>query len=237
LTQKGGCAISDELGHAATGAAMTDEITEPMQITPDITLIDGAVLWLNRTIQASGIQLAIQVSDYVLDSFFGGDMTSLSSKDPQKTASFRALCAREDLQMGASTLHRLVRIGQQARHLPADISERLSLGHHRALLSVDNAAHKQHMAREALRHSWSAEKLAATLAAEHPQSPHRPGRPKKPALLKWLGSVRREVAVCQDARKFAKEFTALPTADQAIAKAELLAVRHRLDDLLATLEP
>jgi hypothetical protein len=215
---------------------MTDEITEPMQTTPDIALLDGAVLWLNRAIQASGIQLAIRVSDYVLDTFFAGDMTSLSSKDPLKTASFRALCEREDLQMGASTLHRLVRIGQQARHLPADISERLSLGHHRALLSVDNAAHKQHMAREAVRHAWTAEKLAATLAAEHPQPPNRPGRPKKPELLKWLGTVPREVAVRQDARKFAKDFAALPTAEQASAKAELRALRQRLDELLATLE-
>ena len=204
-----------------------------MHPTPDVALLDGAVLWLNRTIQASGIQLAVQVSDYVLDTFFGGDISALSSKDPQKTASFRALCEREDLQMGASTLHRLVRIGQQARHLPADLSESLSLGHHRALLTVDNLAHKQHMAREAVRHGWSAEKLAETLAAEHPQAPQRPGRPRKPELLKWLGTVRREVAVRQDDRKFAKDFAVLHVADQAAAKAELRALRQRLDQLLA----
>lgn len=215
---------------------MNDEITAPMSPTPDIALLDGAVLWLNRAIQASGIQLAVRVSDYVLDTFFAGDIAALSSKDPLKTSSFRALCEREDLQMGASTLHRLVRIGVQARHLPADLAESLSLGHHRALLTVDNAAHKQHMAREAVRHGWSAEKLAATLAAEHPQPPQRPGRPKKPELLKWLGTVRREVSVRPDPRQFAGEFAGLPTADQAAAKAELQAIRQRLDELLAMLE-
>lgn len=169
----------------------------------------------------------------MLDTFFAGDMTALSSKDPQKTASFRALCDRDDLQMGASTLHRLVRIGQQARHLPADLAERLSLGHHRALLTVPNALHNQHLAREAVQHAWTAAKLTATIAAEQPQPAKRPGRPKKAELLKWLGSVRRQVTVRKDVQTFATDFGELAAADQGRAKAELQALRQRLDELLA----
>ena len=32
-----------------------------------------AVAWLNRTVQTSSVQLAIEVSDYVVATFFGGD--------------------------------------------------------------------------------------------------------------------------------------------------------------------
>jgi hypothetical protein len=211
---------------------MSEQVTEPLPLQVDLDLLDGAVLFLNRAIHASGLQLAMTVSAYVTETFFGGDVAALSSKDSQKTASFRALCERDDLQMGASTLHRLVRIGQQARHLPADLSESLSLGHHRALLTVDDPRHKQHLARLAVQKGWTADKLRTTIAAEQPLPAHRPGRPKKAELLKWLGAVRREVTVQQDVGIFVAQFAELQADQQLAARAEMQAMRQRLDDLL-----
>jgi len=211
----------------------TEQITAPLV---DATLLDGAVLWLNRATQANGIQLAISVSQYILDTFFGGDFRALSSKDPHKTASFRALCEREDLELGASTLHRLVRIGHQARHLPADLAESLSIGHHRALLAVESAPHKQHLARLAVERGWTAEKLEATIAAEHPQPEHRPGRPKKAPVLKWLTAVRREVKAQADIPAFAWAFQQMQASEQASAKAGLHALRQDLEALWAAVD-
>jgi hypothetical protein len=224
---------SRELGHSGRPElAMSEQITIPTPLRVDPALLDGAVLFLNRAIHVSGLELAMTVSAYVTETFFGGDAAALSRKDPQKTASFRALCERDDLQMGASTLHRLVRIGLQARHLPTDLAERLTLGHHRALLPVENTAHKQHLARLAVQHAWSADKLRATIAAEQPLPGKHPGRPKKPEVLKWLVAVRREVTVQQDVGTFAAEFAALPADEQLAARAEMQAMRQRLDDLL-----
>ena len=61
----------------------------------DAKLLDGAVDFINRATHASGVQLAVTISEYVIDTFFGGNAGLLSSKDPTKTASFRALCERK----------------------------------------------------------------------------------------------------------------------------------------------
>jgi len=120
---------------------MTD-LTSP---TIDKSVLDGAVDFINRATHASGLQLAVLISEYVTDTFFGGDIGLLSSKDPTKIASFHALCQREDLQMGVSTLYRLVKIGHQVRQMPADLAESLTPAQHRALLSEPNPLHKQHL--------------------------------------------------------------------------------------------
>jgi hypothetical protein len=203
--------------------------------TLDPALLDGAVLFLNRAIHASGLQLAVTVSAYVTETFFAGDPAALTSKDPQKTASFRALCEREDLQMGASTLHRLVRIGQQARHLPADLAERLSMSQHRALLPVANAQHKQHLARLAVQHGWTTEQLTATVAAEHPQPPNHAGRPKKAEVLKWLDGLQRAAKARQDPAGFAVGYEALQASQQARVKADIQALHQELSALLAAI--
>ena len=214
---------------------MSTELTTPPADlpAPDPALVDRAVLFLNRAMHASGLQLATTVSAYVTETFFAGDPAALSSKDSRKTASFRALCEREDLQMGVSTLHRLVRIGQQARHLPADLAERLSLAQHRALLPVPNALHKQHLARLAVQHGWTTEQLAATVAAEHPQPPRHAGRPKKAQVLKWLDGLQRAAQGRQDPSSFAAGYGALPPTEQARVKADISALHRDLTALLA----
>ena len=135
------------------------EITAKTPPTIDQTLLDGAVHYLNRAMHASGLQLAVTVSEYVIETFFGGDIGLLSSKDSNKLASFRALCQREDLHMGVSTLNRLVRIGHKIKQLPADLAENLTPAHHRALLTAQGTQHKQHLARLTLQHHWTVQQF------------------------------------------------------------------------------
>lgn len=208
---------------------MPDEITKT---AIDQTLIDGAVDFINRNAHASGLQLAKTISDFIVDSFFGGDFSGISSKDPHKTASFAALCEREDLQMPAATLNRLVRIGHQARHLPQDLAENLSLTHHRALLAAEPAAHKQHLARLAVKHAWTVEQLKAKIAAEKPAKPQPLGRPLKPAPLKWLNAVQK--AAGEDAG-WAAGVAALSAEDKAAMAADLQTLVGQLQARLAAL--
>jgi len=203
----------------------------------DVTLLDGAVRYLNRAILASGLHLATTISEYTLTTFFADDFAAFSSKDPHKGASFRALCAREDLQIGEQTLRNLVRVGHQARHLPADLAESLSLSHHRALLAVDNPQHKQHLARTALQHDWSVEQLQQTIAAEKPLPPHPLGRPKMAPVMKWLGGMQRAAGKAADAPTFAADFAKLPAEDRAKVAADLQALKATLEALLAAAGP
>ena len=208
---------------------MTD-LTPP---TIDQNLIEGAVQFLNRATHASAVQLAVTVSEYIIDSFFGGDATLLSSKDPDKAASFRALCDHPQLQMSASTLNRLVRVGQQARHLPSDLAENLTQAQHRALLAVPDPRHKQHLALEAVKHHWTAEQLSNKIAAEHPPEKPPQGRPHKAELLKWLGAVRHTTGVARDPAGFVQDFSQLTDAEKAKFKADLAALQQELAEMLA----
>ena len=65
----------------------------------DLALVEGAVAWLNRTVQASGVQLAVEVSGYLLATFFGGDFAAFADHD-RKPVSFRALLRHQQLQLG-----------------------------------------------------------------------------------------------------------------------------------------
>jgi hypothetical protein len=205
----------------------------PFAVNP--ALLDGAVAFINRAARTSGLDLARAVSEYVVATFFGGDFSAVSSKDPHKSESFAALCAREDLQMGAATLHRLVRIGQQARHLPAELAESLSLSHHRLLLTVNDLQHKQKLARLAVRQAWTVEQLQSCIAAEKPAAPIPLGRPAKPAPLKWLGAVNKAVGQGQDTAAWTAEVALLPPAAQGKLKADLLALQAAIGERLAAL--
>jgi len=203
---------------------MATEITSPI-MTPaqalasaDLQLVEGAVSWLNRAVQASGVQLAVQVSEYVLATFFGGEFGAFSDHDGQKSVSFKALCRREDLDLGESTLYRLVRIGHQVGQLPGEIADSLSLTHHRTLLAVTDQRHRQHLARMAVTEKWSVAQLSAAVAAQRPAQGKRPGRPAKPVALKWLGEVGRAVDKGPDAAKFAEYYAGLDAAGRAEAK-------------------
>lgn len=184
-------------------------------------LVDGAVQWLNRTVQVSGLQLATQVSAYVVETFFAGDFSELSNKDPGKNASFAALCAHPGLQMGQTTLYRLVRIGHQARHLPADLSERLTMSHHRELLKIEHVQHKQHLARLAVDHAWTVQELEDYIRSEQPATEKPRGRKPMPPVVKWLGSVQREAAQGLEPEAFAAHVAQLPASEKARVRAQV----------------
>lgn len=214
----------------------TELLADPSSVAIDPEVLEGAVRFLQRAVHTSGLQLATQVSAYVIDTFFGGDPAGLSSKNPHKTASFAALCAHPDLPMGQATLYGLVRIGQQVRHLPPDLAESLSLSHHRALLTVDNAAHKQHVARLAVQHGWSVAQLRATLAAEKPAVGKPRGRPTLAPVVKWQAGVQRAVGTVRPA-DFARQFSKLPDDEQARMRTELVGLRKLLQSLELAIGP
>ena len=112
--------------------------------------LDSAVAYLNQVTSETGLRLAMAVSDYVISTFFGGDPAKLSSRNSHKGASYSALCQRDDLEMGRTTLQRLVRIGLQVKAMPPELGSALTPGQHRALLVVAKPEQKVELAKQAL---------------------------------------------------------------------------------------
>ena len=208
---------------------MTDlTITASILTAAETATVDGAVHWLNHAVRASGIQLAAQVNQFILDTFFGGNYESFSDPSSSKPVSFGALCAREDLHLGQTSLYRLVRIGQQIKHLPSEVAEALSMTHHRTLLAVTDQRHLHRLAREAMLHRWTATELEAQVHEVQPAKGGKTGRPRVPDGLKWLGAVLRASEGDKTAQ-LAKDFTALSEAKQADVRAKVAELRKLLD--------
>jgi hypothetical protein len=202
-------------------------VPQPLKLSKsEAALVDGAVLWLNRSVHASGVQLAVQVSDFVLSTFFGGNYDQFQSNDPTKPVTFAALCQREDLAISEHTLYRLVRIGREVGLLPQDVGEALSLSHHRLLLAVDDTSTRRSLAKQAAKQGWSVEELANAIKEKQPPDPKRPGRPPLPPMMKQLGAVTRAAKL--DLKKFGAEFKKLSPEKQAKARAEVVALAGKV---------
>lgn len=197
-----------------------------MSTLEPIPQVDDAVDFINRKIILSGLELAREVGEYILDTFFDGDYKSFADPSRSKDNSFRALLDREDLILGHATLYRLVRISHQLRMLPIDLSERLSLTHHQALLPLPDPAAKETLARQALDEGWSTRHLTEEVKKLAPKK--RGGRKPIPAVVKIVRVFAKASASAEglDADEFrldraqAKELAA--DLDESIARLQRL---------------
>lgn len=185
------------------------------QLSPaDQALVEQAVEFLNDAARETGLALARTVSDYVVATFCAGDAAVLSSHVPFRRNTIAALSRHPNLQMGASTLRRLVRIGLQIKELPADVAMRLGPPQHRALLGVKEAERKVELARAAVAQHWDADQIAAAVAEAAPREGPKLGRPPKAGLVKRVAGVVR-VAEALQAEGTAAAFAALGEQERA----------------------
>lgn len=81
-------------------------------------LVDEAVSFINSKkaeYDQPVLDAAIDIGDWVLDKFYDGNFVEATSHDPNKRRSYRALKEREDLEVDAPTLSRMVRVAWQKR--------------------------------------------------------------------------------------------------------------------------
>ncbi|MBI5609741.1 MAG: hypothetical protein HY902_12785 [Deltaproteobacteria bacterium] len=209
------------------------DLAQPQDQDPSI---DAAVQWLNRAVQASGVRLAMEVSEYVLTTFFGGDFNAFADHDRTKPQSFAALVRRQDLAISETTLYRLVRIGQQARHLPSAVAEALSPTHHRVLLGVRDLRHKGRLAREAAEQNWTVARLAQEVKALEPGNTSKTGRPPLPPLVKALGEVTRSWHRGVDVAAFGQAYSQLSAQHKAELRAEVAKLEADLAEIRRALQ-
>lgn len=159
-------------------------------------LVDEVVAHLNGIYTARGLEMARDVGEYLIATFFEGDAARFHARHKDHR-SFRALAQREDLQVSYSFLWHACAVVEQLRLLPADVAGALPLSHHRLLLGVKDPGEKERLAREAVEQGLSKRDLEAALAAARPVVPpeHRPGRKPLPALARGLTQLKKAVAL------------------------------------------
>lgn len=153
--------------------------------------VDEAVRYINERTVRSGLELARDVGEYILNTFFGGDYANFASPSRTKPTSFRALELRPDLLIGKARLHDFIRISHQLKSLPSEVVTRLTLAHHRALLPLPDPESKAALARRALDEGWPSRVLCHEVRRFVPRS--RAGRKPLPPVAKGIRGVVRSL--------------------------------------------
>lgn len=204
----------------------------PGERSADPVLVDQAVWDLNRIWLSKGFETARAVGEYVLTCFFQDDTESFRARGKHHH-SFRALAARDDLQVSHTFLWRAVALVEQLRVLPADLADQLGYSHHLALLPVKDLAVKIALARQAVDQGLTRRQLEA--AVRQAKEPSRAGRPPLPVFVMSVNRLRK---LLDDDRAF-DELDKVSELGQDQARAALdtvVAMRQRCERLQQELE-
>jgi hypothetical protein len=173
----------------------------PGETMVDETLVAEAAQEVNRIHAAKGLEAYRASGEYLLATFFGGDLAAFGKKG-KKHASFRALAKRDDIAVKHTGLWYSVALLAQLRQLPQDIGTALPMSHHRLLIPVKDEKAKLDLAREAVEGKLAKREFEARVRAVRKQkSPTATGagRPALPPWARGIGSIERavEAAVCE----------------------------------------
>lgn len=128
----------------------------------DKALVNDAVNFINEKANETLYRGSEEIGAYLLERFFGNDIAVASSRKPHKSASYAALCQREDLAVHPATLSLMVRVAAQEvffkekKFNPAG----LSYTHKAELVKLPNTAVKIRLAQKALKSTFSSRLLS-----------------------------------------------------------------------------
>ena len=156
------------------------------------TQIEDAVTWINNKIRSNVHGTYLDIGNYILDRFFGGDLEQVKSFNPHKASSFRKLTERDDLMISKTNLYNSVHVTVQEKLLlpTVQLTEQLSFTHKVALLPLKSVEKKAELANKAIDEHLTVEELKEQVKEakkEEPQSPA--GRPTLPGFLKNLSKM------------------------------------------------
>ena len=128
----------------------------------DDSLVREALHFIREKANETVYKGSIEIGDYMLEKFFGGDIERAKSKKPTKRSSYIALCRHQELVVHPATLGIMVRVAAQekffkAKKLPAD---KLSYSHKAELVKLEDDQEKSKLFKEAVSKSLSVRDLA-----------------------------------------------------------------------------
>lgn len=152
-------------------------------------LVDAALDHIRNTLTLGFARSALEVGQYLLDTFFDGDPSQF--RNPRcESPSFRALCETKGLSsMGVSrsTLYNCVQIHIQFTQSGIQELKDLSYSHQVTLLRAPQEV-KEHLAKKAVDESIGVRQLMAQVTRSRP--PSKRGRPRKPEVVRAVDRIR-----------------------------------------------
>jgi len=149
----------------------------------DEQLVEDAVRHIRMVVASTVYKGAVDVGEFVLDRFFGGDVERVTSRSPRKSASFRSLaerCGTQELPISKSWLHSAVGVALVRRALPEGAAFRLLPPSHQAiLLAAREPSEIEKLAQRALEGKLSARELRRTVHVEIPRRTRRASRSRR----------------------------------------------------------
>jgi hypothetical protein len=142
---------ADMVPSPSTGSALVNK-----------ALVNDAVNFINEKANETLYRGSEEIGAYLLERFFDNDIAVASSRKPHKSASYAALCQREDLAVHPATLSLMVRVAAQEvffkekKFNPAG----LSYTHKAELVKLANTAVKIRLAQKALKSTFSSRLLS-----------------------------------------------------------------------------
>ncbi len=177
----------------------TSESTQVAPLLPgesavDSELLDRAVEAINHTYVGKGLEMAREIGEYVLRTFFDHDLGKFRSTG-QHHITFRALGEREDLHVSYVFIWRAVNVVDQLRLLPDKVARVLPYTHHALLIPLRSEETKVTLATKAVDESWTKRRLEAEVrkARKKETGGSRSGRPPLPAFVKTVNRLEKLV--------------------------------------------
>jgi hypothetical protein len=215
-------------GHAESAgtAAQTALLAAPAPVSAasDDALVEEALAHIRRIWSHGLLATVVALGDYLIETFYAGDLRDVRSRRAHKPAALARLLARADeLPVTAHALKQSMRMAAQYHELPRSLAETLSKTQHEALLPVGDLREKVALAREAAAGRLTSRELADRIADRGERS-RGGGRRALPRVARRVGAVLRAL----DAPGFEDDLRAEALAGLPAAELERMREREQV---------
>jgi len=212
-------------------------------VVVDKKLVDEAVVWIRDTALANIKKTFGEVGEYVIQKFFQDDIELAKSKNPSKTASFRALvdrCGTLDFPVSKTWLNNAVGVAMMNRLLPQSTAafKQLSPSAQETLLPLRDPARVEKVAEKAIEGEFTILQVRKAVRRERTRMPRDPrGRHPTPVITRTLNRSVKAFAFEGGKLSFTKaDVEALDKDQRKDAVKSAKALIEKLEGLVSKLE-
>ena len=200
----------------------------------DERLVTEALRHIQNLTRRAVIEGTAEVGDYLISTFYAGNLDLASSNSPAKPNALAGLLERADtIDTSAAFLRRAIRFSLQYRSLPASVRDQLSMRQQLALLPVDDARTKKKLAEEALARGFTSAQLTRRVREVGPDGASRRANRGRPPLPELDRATRAAVRLLEsgavDGALTPAALRALPEASRDAIRRAVIRLRERLE--------